>query len=151
MICSKLPDYPWQKIGTDLFEIKGVTYLLVVDYFSHFPEVIRLTTTTSSKIITSLKSLFAGYGIPKEVISDNVPQYISQELKHFADTYGFKHTTSSPYCPQGNGLAERTVKSLLIHGDEDIYLSLMSYRATPLTWCGFTPTQWKDKYVQRFL
>ena len=111
MICSKLPDSPWQKIGTDLFEIKGVTYLLVVDYFSHFPEVIRLTTTTSSNIITSLKSLFARYGIPEEEISDNGPQYISQEMKDFADTYGFKHT-SSPYNPQGNGLAERTVKTV---------------------------------------
>ena len=89
-------------------EIKGVTYLIVVDYFSLFPEVIRLTTTTSSKIITSLKSLFGRYGIPEEVISDNGPQYISQEMKNFTDTYGFKHTTSIPYYPQGNGLAERT-------------------------------------------
>ena len=89
-------------------EIKGVTYLIVVDYFSLFPEVIRLTTTTSSQIITSLKSLFGRYGIPEEVISDNGPQYISQEMKTFTDTYGFKHTTSIPYYPQGNGLAERT-------------------------------------------
>ena len=31
MIPSSLPDYPWQIIGTDLFQHKGTTYLLVVD------------------------------------------------------------------------------------------------------------------------
>ena len=144
MICSQLPDYPWQKIGTDLFEIKGVTYLLVVDYFSRYPEVIRLTTTTSHSVIVALKSLFARYGIPQEIVSDNGLQYASQQMSEFAKSYGFKHTTSSPYYPQGNGQIERTVKtvkSLLIHGDKDPQLSLMSYRATPLTWCGISPAE----------
>ena len=34
MIASELPDYPWQKVGADLFELEGVKYLLLVDYFS---------------------------------------------------------------------------------------------------------------------
>lgn len=34
LMVSPLPDYPWQVIGTDLFEFNGETYLLVVDYFS---------------------------------------------------------------------------------------------------------------------
>ena len=33
MIPSELPKYPWQKVGTDLFEMKGATFLLVVDYW----------------------------------------------------------------------------------------------------------------------
>ena len=40
LIPSSLPDYPWQKIATDLFTLKGTTYIVVVDYFSHYPEVI---------------------------------------------------------------------------------------------------------------
>jgi hypothetical protein len=43
-----LPDYPWQKVASDLF---GKTYLLVADYYSRFPEVIKLTSTTA-QIIT---------------------------------------------------------------------------------------------------
>ena len=27
MIASKLPDYPWQKVGADLFELEGIKYL----------------------------------------------------------------------------------------------------------------------------
>ena len=36
MIPSELPKYPWQKVGTDLFELKGATFLIVVDYFSRY-------------------------------------------------------------------------------------------------------------------
>ena len=43
MIPSTLPQRPWEKIGTDLFELKGKSYLLLVDYFSRYIEVVKLT------------------------------------------------------------------------------------------------------------
>ena len=49
----------------------------------------------------------------------------------------FNHVTSSPYYSQSNGLAEcmvETIKSLIAE-TSDIYLALLSYRATPLPWC----------------
>ena len=58
MILSELPKYPWQKVGTDLFELKGTTFLLVVDYFSGYVETTKLASTTSCAIITALKSHF---------------------------------------------------------------------------------------------
>ena len=75
MIPAKLPEYPWQKIGTDLFHFKNATYLLVVDYFSRYPEIQKLSTTTSHSIIEALKAMFAWFGIPETVSSDNGPQY----------------------------------------------------------------------------
>ena len=39
LIVTRLPDYPWQVVGTDLFELEGKHYLLTVDYFSRYPEV----------------------------------------------------------------------------------------------------------------
>ena len=50
---NPLPTYPWQMVGTDLFELKGTHYLLTVDYFSRYPEVTKLSTTTSSAVISS--------------------------------------------------------------------------------------------------
>ena len=49
MIPTELPEYLWQKVGTDLFHFKGSTYLIVVDYFSRYPEVQKLASTSSRK------------------------------------------------------------------------------------------------------
>lgn len=69
--------------------------------------------------------------------------YTSQEFSEFAKTYGFKHTTSSPYFPQSNGHAERAVLTAkkLLKGSTDPYLSLLSYRTTPLPLCGLSPAE----------
>ena len=66
-----------KKVASDLFQLHGNTYLLVVDYFSRYPAVVRLTTTTSQNIIKSLSSIFSQHGIPDEFISDNGQLYIS--------------------------------------------------------------------------
>eukprot|EP00731_Ephydatia_muelleri_P016088 Em0009g512a len=101
MIPTALPKYPWQKIASDIFMLHGHTYLIIVDYFSRFPEVIQLPRTTSQTLIESFKLVFAHNGIPEELVTDNGPQYTSKEMKAFAASYGFQHTTSSPYYPRG--------------------------------------------------
>ena len=111
MISTELPEYPWQKVGTDLFHFKGSTYLIVVDYFSRYPEVQKLAGTSSRNIIEVLKMIFSRFGIPEVVVSDNGPQYTSFEFKQFAEAYDFCHTTSSLLLPQSNGQAERTVQT----------------------------------------
>ena len=121
MIASDLPEYPWQKIGTDLFQLKGKSYLVVVDYFSRYPEVRALNSTTSSSIIKVLKDIFSRFGIPEIVMSDNGPQYASCEFADFAKLYDFEHITSSPCYPQSNGQVERTVQTVkrLLKQSED--------------------------------
>ena len=139
---SEHPDRPWQRLGADLFELGGKTYLLVVDYFSRYIEIALLSHTRSTDIITHLKSIFARHGIPEVMMSDNGPQFSGQAFALFAAAYGFRHVTSSPRFPQSNGEAERavqTVKNLLKKAD-DPYLALLAYRATPLQ-NGYSPAQ----------
>ena len=138
---TSLPDYPWQKIATDLFTLDGKNYILVSDYFSRYLEVMKLTCTTSSSVISALQSLFAKFGIG--VVSDNGPQYASQEFSKFAQEYSFKHTTSSPHFPQSNGHAERAVKTAkkLLRNTKYPHMALLSYRSTPLPWCGLSPAE----------
>ena len=90
-----------------------------------------------------MKSVFSRHRIPETAISDNGPQYDSKEIKQFASAYGFKNVTSSPYHPRGNGLAERIVKTVkaLLKGSPDVYLTLLSYRATLLPWCQLSPAE----------
>jgi len=143
MISSTLPEYPWQKLGSDLFHLNGATYLLVVDYYSRYPEITKLSSTTSDSIIKALRSIFSRLGIPEILISDNGPQYASGVMNDFAKSYGFQHITSSPHYPQGNALAERTVKTIksLLKKSSDQYLALLAYRATPFPWCGYSPVE----------
>ena len=65
------PDLPWQKVGTDLFAWNGHTYLLVVDYYSRFKEIVKLSNTSSTLVINHLQSIFAQHGIPNTVVSEN--------------------------------------------------------------------------------
>ena len=135
LMTTPLPNYPWECTAADLFELKGSHYLLVADYYSRFIEVQKLTTTTSLNVITTLKAIFARFGIPSMMIIDKGPQFDSHEMKEFAQVYKFQHTTTSPYFPQSNGFVERmvkTVKKLLEHS-ADPYKSLLSYRSTPFT------------------
>ena len=112
LISHEIPAKPWQKVGTDLFHFKNNDYLVIVDYFSNFPEIAWLKSTTSSSIITHMKSIFARHGIPETVISDYGPQFASKEFAEFASTWEFCHITSSPRYPKANGMAERTVQKV---------------------------------------
>ena len=140
---TPLPDYPWQRIGSDLFLLDGKNYLIVVDYFSRYPEIVELPSTSSPRVISAMKSLFARHGIPEVVVSDNGPQFSSHEFSEFARMYNFTHQTSSPHFPQSNGQAERGVKTVkkLLKDAEDPQLALLSYRATPLPWCKLSPAE----------
>ncbi|KXJ12138.1 Uncharacterized protein K02A2.6 [Exaiptasia diaphana] len=127
-----LPSFPWQMLRSDLFDHRGCQYLLLADYFSKFPVIRKLN------IINHLKSIFAEHGIPEELVTDNGPQYSSNEFAKFCSSWGIKHTTSSPLFPQSNGFSERmvqTVKNLLRKANDagvDPYIALINYRTTPV-------------------
>ena len=99
MIPSTLPSRPWEKIATNLFGLKGIIYLLLVDYYSKFVEVVKLSATTTKSVISAMMPIFASYGIPDVIVSDNGPQYLSQTFGEFVKNVNFKHVTSSPHHP----------------------------------------------------
>ena len=142
LIPSKMPELPWQKVGSDLFEWNKSTYLLIVDYYSRYIELAKLRNTTADEVILHTKSIFARHGIPERLISDNGPQYTSEAFEQFAKSYGFDHITSSPYFLQSNGEAERAVQTIknLMKKEDDMYLAILSYRTTP-TEIGYSPAE----------
>ena len=140
---TELTEFPWQVVGSDLFELRGVHYLLIVDYFSRFPEVVKISTTTSTAIIAAMKPIFSRHGFPEVLRSDNGPQYASLEMAEFLSSNNIQHATSSPHYPQSNGMAERFVQTVkrLLKQCEDLNLALLTYRATPLPWCNRSPAE----------
>ena len=77
-----LPKGPWEMVGSDIFQLKGKKYILIVDYYSKYIEVSILDKGETSKtIIEKIKSIFSRHGIPDRLISDNGRQYVSEEFK----------------------------------------------------------------------
>ena len=145
LMTHPVPHRPYYKVGTDLFDWDGKSYIVVTDYFSNYPEVGILQSTSSKAVISYLKTVFARHGIPCELFSDNGPQFSSCEFAAFARDWGFQHLTSSPTYPKSNGLAEtsvKTVKNMMKKAKDrdDFQKSLLIYRSAPLL-NGLSPAQ----------
>nr|XP_037270721.1 uncharacterized protein K02A2.6-like [Rhipicephalus microplus] len=136
------PERPWQRLGIDLFHLEGRDYVLIVDYYSRFPEIVTLGTSSAKAVVAAVKSCFARFGIPDVVRTDNGPQFSSKEFADFATAYRFCHETSSPRYPQSNGEVERMVRTVkdLLKKSPDPYLALLAYRDTPGV-SGVSPAQ----------
>ena len=102
----------WQRVHIDFAEKEGRYFLVLIDSHSKWLEIFDMTTTTSSKTIEVLGTLFAAQGFPEELVSDNGPQFTSREFEQFMQRCGIKHTRVAPYHPASNGAAERSVQIL---------------------------------------
>ncbi|CAI6377683.1 unnamed protein product [Macrosiphum euphorbiae] len=137
LIPHEVPNYPYEKVGADILSFEGTDYLVIVDYYSKWFDLIKLKYKTASEIIKKSKQIFSTHGIPKTFIADNMP-FNSSEFITFSKTWNFTVVTSSPHYPQSNGLAERTVqtsKKLLKKALEegcDVEAMLLEYRCTPI-------------------
>ena len=146
MVPHEVPHRPWSKIGGDIFEFGGKSYLVIVDYYSKYPEVVQLVSKTAQEVITKLKAVFARYGIPDAFVSDNMP-FGSSAFVTFAQEWGFETITSSPTYPQSNGQSERFVNIMKTifkkaHATgEDPHAALLQYRNTPISGLQYSPAQ----------
>ena len=90
---------------------------------------------------------FARFGITEEIITDNGPNFVSQEFATFTNRWDIRHSMSSPYHSQGNGKAESAVKiakQLMRKAKEtksDVYVALLDWRNTPTVNMDSSPVQ----------
>ncbi|GKV51633.1 hypothetical protein SLEP1_g58269 [Rubroshorea leprosula] len=130
----------------------GCTFLVVaVDYFTKWIEDKPLSTTTERKIEEFLfNSILCRFGIPKQIIADNGPQFRAATLRSFCNDYGIELALTSVYTPQSNGQAESANKIVLrglktrvlaAHSNwvDELNKVLWSCRTTPSSATGETP------------
>ena len=86
-------------------------FMIVTNAHSKWPEIIEMKNTTAPNTIQELRKLFATYGLPLHVVTDNGPQFTSTEFATFMKSNGVKHSKCSPYHPSSNGAAERLVQT----------------------------------------
>lgn len=110
---TEYPPRPWVKVAVDIMgpfhsAPQDCRYAIVmVDYYSKWPEVMFTSCVTSQSVIGFLTSVFSREGLPEEIVTDNGPQFTSVEFETYLTTEGIKHIRSSLYFPQSNGQVER--------------------------------------------
>lgn len=149
-------DTPFERIGVDIVgpverSQKGNRFILVVcDYATRYPEAYPLRDVTAKQIAAALLNFFSHVGIPKEVLTDQGPNFMSRTLKQVYQLLGIKRVRTTPYHPQTDGLVERfnqTLKGMLKKfvsengKDWDKWLPylLFAYREVPQASTGFSP------------
>ena len=55
MVIQEIPDRPWAKVGSDLFEFNGAYYLLSVNYYSKWIEIAKLSNLSSNNVTCHFK------------------------------------------------------------------------------------------------
>ena len=106
------PSGPWDRIHVDFAgPFMNSMFLIVVDAYSKWVEVVPMSVTSTSKTIEVLREMLARYGLPRVLVSDNGPQFTSQEFDKWIQSNGIKHLRGAPYHPQSNGEAERFVQT----------------------------------------
>ena len=86
LLTTPLPSRPWEKLGIDLCLYGGQNYLVIVDYYSRRIEVLHLKSTTTAACVAKMKDVFARFGFPEEIVSDNGPQFASSEFRSFVES-----------------------------------------------------------------
>ncbi|GFR75214.1 Gypsy retrotransposon integrase-like protein 1 [Elysia marginata] len=79
------PEKPWQRVHIDFTgPFTNSMFLIIVDAHTKWTEILSRTSFTTSAIINLLSSTFARFGLPEQLVSDNGPQFASDEFKtHF--------------------------------------------------------------------
>ena len=88
---------------------KQKMFFIMVDAHSKWPEVMTMSSTTTRHTIDALTAVFARYGLPDQLVSDNGPQLTSCEFCHFLKRNGIKHILSAPYHPSSCEQERKTV------------------------------------------
>jgi transposase InsO family protein len=124
-------------------------FLVLIDSHSKWIETFCTSTASSAAVIEELRTVFAQFGLPDTIVTDNGSCFVSDEFKVFLRKNGVHHITSAPYHPATNGLAERAVQIVkkglkkVTEGSIRSRLAqiLFAYRITPQSTTGVSPSE----------
>ena len=103
------PSKPWVRVQIDFAgPFLNRMFLVAVDAYSKWPEVVEMSTgpagVSAARTIEELRRIFAIHGLPQQIISDNGPQFVSEQFAQFLKQNGIKHFKSSRTTPLVMGL-----------------------------------------------
>ena len=125
---------PWDILSVDVMgpfvsSRKGERYILsIIDCFSKYLILVPLKDHTTSTVSRALYERVVGYfGCPRKILSDRGTEFTGRIWAELMSLLGVQQVLTSPYYSQGNGIIERsyrTIHNLLrphlsIHDDEN--------------------------------
>jgi len=142
---------PWSRVHIDFAgPFEGSMWLIVIDSYTKWLEVKKMKSTSALATCRKLREIFASLGLPRTCVSDNGPQFTSDEFQQFCQSNNIQSIRSTPYHPRTNGLAERAVRTFKERmtasrdvSDIDARLQkfLLSYRNAPQKSTGRPPSE----------
>ena len=88
--------------------------MTTIDYFTKWIEVVPVSNAIDTVIIKFLtENILSRFGCPRKLVTDNAQSFKSKKLASFCQNHNITLSHSTPYYPQGNGLAESSNKSLV--------------------------------------
>lgn len=87
---TELPEGPWRELSVDFCGPfpSGDCLMVVIDEYSRYPKVELLKSTSTKTDVPKIDKIFASFGIPKVLKSDNGPPFNGNEFRQFADYLG---------------------------------------------------------------
>ena len=152
LIQKPKPLRPFQEIAVDYCTYGGQQFLIIVDCFTDWPDIIPMGQNTQAhRLITALRQTFCRTAAPDTLWSDGGPQFTANIFKIFATQWRFTHRISPPRYPQSNGKIEATVKSMKkilaaswdhrYMNEDKLCRALLQYCNTPSRKDGLSPAQ----------
>ncbi|KAL8559271.1 hypothetical protein ACOMHN_040395 [Nucella lapillus] len=148
---SELPAGAWQNLSLDFCGPlpTGESLLVIQNEYSRYPVVEIIRKTSVDAVIPVVDKVFAEFGYPKVIKTDNGPQFVSASWKNFLKHCGVKHRKITPLWPRSNSQAEGLNKPLLKsiraakiqqrNWKQEMYTFLRMYRCTPHATTLFSP------------
>ena len=88
--------------------------LVATDYFTKWIEAVPTRNATHQVVMKFLyENILSRFGCPKRLVIDNATDFKADALVDMCESMGIQLVHSTPYYPQGNGLAESSNKSLI--------------------------------------
>ena len=140
---SMLPSGPWRNLSADFCgPLPTGEYLLVITYeYSRYPVVELTRSTSAEKVIPIVEKVFAMFGYPVVVKTDNGPPFQGIAWKDYLTSVGVRHRKITPLWPQANTQAEsfnkplmKAIRAAIVQGSNwrtELQKFLRMYRASP--------------------
>ena len=111
---------PFETISMDFMgplpmgRLLNVYVLIIVDQLTRYLIAVPTRDRSADTVINVLQDrVLSVYNVPKLILSDSAKEFTGDAMSQMAKYYGIQLKTSTPYHPQGNGMAERSVRKVI--------------------------------------